>query len=209
MTRQSHNVSMNVRSQKKQEKIERILDHGIEAFRVHGYHSSSVQDLADFCKISKGSFYQYFESKEHFCQQVILHYSRKMASMVSVIFDDESLNGLEKLVKFYEAILDRIKNADFKTGCLYGDLSAELGGVNAACSETLSVCLQKAADVFESVVIEGQKDGSIRSDIDAKTLSSMNYNSFSGAILRMKVDRNLNAGKEFISTYVKKLLAYN
>jgi len=200
---------MNTRSQKKQEKIERILDHGIEAFREHGYHSSSVQDLADYCKISKGSFYQYFESKEHFCQQVIIHYSSKMSSMVSEIFEDKTLNGLSKLIKFYEAVLQRIKGSGFKTGCLYGDLSAELGGVNHSCSETLSQCLQKAATVFETAVIEGQKDGSIRSDIDSKTLSSMNYNSFSGAILRMKVDRNLDAGKEFINTYVKKLLAYN
>ena len=207
MTNQSHNKFMNIRSQKKQEKIDRILDHGIEAFREHGYHSSSVQDLADFCKISKGSFYQYFESKEHFCQEVIKHYSKKMASMVAEIFEDESLNGLNKLVKFYEAILARIENSEFKTGCLYGDLSAELGGVNISCSDTLSECLKKAAAVFESAVKEGQKDGSIRTDIESGILSSMTYNSFAGAILRMKVDRKLDAGKEFIETYVKKLLA--
>lgn len=200
---------MNIRSQKKLEKISRILDHGIEAFRVHGYHSSSVQDLADYCKISKGSFYQYFESKEQFCQQVILHYSSKMRAMTGDIFNDSSLSGLEKLVKFYAAILERTKNSGYKTGCLYGDLSAELGGVNEECSTTLSKCLQKVAEVFQAAIQEGQKDGSIRTDIDAGTLASMSYNSFSGVILRMKVDRSLDAGEEFINTYIKKLLAHN
>ena len=128
--------------------------------------------------------------------------------MVVEIFGDESLNGLSKLVKFYETVLARVKEADFQSGCLYGDLSAELGGVNEACSETLSKCLSKAAEVFASVIIEGQKDGSIRTDIDSKTLSSMSYNNFAGVILRMKVDRKLDAGQEFIETYVKRLLAH-
>lgn len=200
---------MNIRSQKKQEKIDRILDHGIEAFREHGYHSSSVQDLADYCQISKGSFYQYFESKEHFCQEVIKHYSEKMISMVSDLFHDKSLSGMQRLEAFYTKVIERISSSEFQSGCLYGDLAAELGGVNEPCSETLSKCLTASSKLFEVAIKDGQQDGSIRSDIDSLTLTSITYNSFTGIILRIKVDRNKEAGQEFINTYVKKLLAAN
>lgn len=200
---------MNVRSQKKQEKIDRILDHGIEAFREHGYHSSSVQDLADYCRISKGSFYQYFESKEHFCQEVIKHYCDKMTSMAHDLFHDKSLSGRQRLEIFYTQVLERVSNSEFQRGCLYGDLAAELGGVNEPCSETLSNCLTTSAKLFEVAIKDGQKDGSIRADIDSLTLTSITYNSFTGVILRMKVDRNKTAGQEFINTYIKKLLASN
>lgn len=209
MTNQSHNKFMNIRSQKKQEKIDRILDHGIEAFREHGYHSSSVQDLADFCKISKGSFYQYFESKEHFCQEVIKHYSGRMNLMLHELFQDQSLSGLQRLELFYNKAIGMVSDSKFQTGCLYGDLAAELGGVNQPCSETLSKCLNSSLKIFELAIKDGQKDGSIRSDIDAETLSSVTFNSFTGIILRMKVERNHEVGLEFVNTYVKKLLASN
>ena len=207
MTNQSHNKFMNIRSQKKQEKIDRILDHGIEAFREHGYHSSSVQDLADFCKISKGSFYQYFESKEHFCQEVIKHYSRRMNQMLHELFQDKALSGLQRLELFYNKAIWMVSDSKFQTGCLYGDLAAELGGVNQLCSETLSECLNSSLKIFEVAIKDGQEDGSIRADIDPETLSSVTFNSFTGIILRMKVERGQEAGLEFVNTYVKKLLA--
>lgn len=206
---QSHNTFMNSRSQKKQEKIERILDHGIEAFRENGFHSSSVQDLADFCQISKGSFYQYFASKEHFCQEVIKHYSEKMNAKSAIIFNDQKHSGLERLEIFYSMVIERIKSSGFQTGCLYGDMAAELGGVNAACSDTLLQCLNSSLKLLEGAMKDGQQDGSIRSDIDAKTLSSLSFSHFSGVILRMKVERNKSAGLEFINTYLKKLLTSN
>lgn len=209
MTNRSHNKNMNIRSQKKQEKIERILDYGIEAFREHGYHSSSVQDLADYCKVSKGSFYQYFESKEHFCQEVIKHYCAKMNAMAHDLFHDKSLCGLERLVAFFSQALEMVRESEFQSGCLYGDLAAELGGVNESCSETISECLKASSVLFERAIKDGQGDGSVRTDIDSKTLTSITFNSFTGMILRMKVERSEKAGKEFIDTYIKKLLAAN
>ena len=200
---------MNDRSIRKQQKIERILDHGIEAFRKYGYHSSSVQDLADFCQISKGSFYQYFESKEHFCREVIKHYGSRLNSMLSQIINNEDINGIQKLETFYRAAIDMVKNSDFKTGCLYGDLSAELGGVNHPCSDTLNSCIEGSCRIFENAILEGQKDGSIRKDIKAATLASLSFFSFTGYILRMKVERSTAGGEEFLTTYLKQLLSSN
>lgn len=200
---------MNDRSLRKQQKIERILDHGIEAFRKYGYHSSSVQDLADFCQISKGSFYQYFESKEHFCREVIKHYSRRMDGMVTQIINNPDLNGIQKLETFYRAAIDMVKNSDYKTGCLYGDLSAELGGVNHPCSDTLNSCVEGSCRLFEKAILEGQKDGSIRKDIAATTLASLSFFSFTGYILRMKVERSTAGGEEFLATFLKQLLSSN
>ena len=47
-----------------------ILAAGIKVFREKGYESSSVQDIADECGISKASLYTFFSSKEEIFLQV-------------------------------------------------------------------------------------------------------------------------------------------
>lgn len=198
---------MNNRSLKKQEKIAGILDFGIQAFREKGYHSAGVQELADSCGLSKGSFYQYFQTKENFCQQVIERYSEKMCSILNELFADDSLTGLSSLKNTYSAMIDMIAESSFQCGCLYGDLAAELGGVNEKCSDALKTSIDSTNKIFKEVVQRGQEDGSIRKDLNADILAEVTMNSFSGVILKMKVDRSIRAGEQFITTFLDGMLS--
>ena len=95
---------MNERSQKKQEKISKILDYGIQAFREKGYHSAGVQELADACNLSKGSFYQYFETKENFCKLVIQRYGENLSSFMDDYFQNAEGSAVEILKSFYSSV---------------------------------------------------------------------------------------------------------
>lgn len=41
-----------------------ILTHAAALFSAQGYTRSSIADLADACKLSRGALYHYFDSKE-------------------------------------------------------------------------------------------------------------------------------------------------
>ncbi|NIK79553.1 AcrR family transcriptional regulator [Paenibacillus castaneae] len=41
-----------------------IMESAIRHFSEHGFSATSIQDIADDCGISKGSFYKFFQSKE-------------------------------------------------------------------------------------------------------------------------------------------------
>ncbi len=43
---------------------EEIIQKALYLFRVHGYHSTSLQTIADACGLLKGSIYHYFSGKE-------------------------------------------------------------------------------------------------------------------------------------------------
>ena len=49
----------------------RLLDEGVTSLIGQEYHGTSIKEVLDQLKVPKGSFYNSFESKEHFGAEVI------------------------------------------------------------------------------------------------------------------------------------------
>jgi len=56
----------------KQHRKEQILEAAFQLFSRNGYYNTSVSDIAEKAKLSKGLLYTYFESKEHLLNEVVL-----------------------------------------------------------------------------------------------------------------------------------------
>src|SRR5699024_12578869 len=81
------------------DKKEEIMLTAIQFFSEKSYFSTSVQEIAEHCEISKGTFYTYFETKEELLIQVI-DYSRLKLFEHTMNLDFEStLSPKEKLIK--------------------------------------------------------------------------------------------------------------
>lgn len=55
-----------------------IVDAAIQLFIEQGYHATSIQDILNRCRISKGTFYKHFESKVELLQASLLYIEDKM-----------------------------------------------------------------------------------------------------------------------------------
>ena len=53
---------------------EKLLDRGVALLMEQGYHGTGLQELVKSVGVPKGSFYNYFESKEAFSAEVVAHY---------------------------------------------------------------------------------------------------------------------------------------
>ena len=53
---------------------ENLLNQGVALFMEQGYHGTGLQEILDAVSVPKGSFYNYFGSKEDFGAEVIQHY---------------------------------------------------------------------------------------------------------------------------------------
>ncbi|HEX8874632.1 MAG TPA: TetR/AcrR family transcriptional regulator, partial [Nitrosospira sp.] len=60
---------------KKEFNRENLLNEGVVLLREQGYHGTGLQEILDAVNIPKGSFYNYFDSKEDFGAEVIQHYT--------------------------------------------------------------------------------------------------------------------------------------
>ncbi|WP_226035567.1 TetR/AcrR family transcriptional regulator [Aquibacillus saliphilus] len=86
-----------------------IMKTAMKLYSQKGYFSTSMQEIAEDCGISKGSLYKYFESKEDLLVKVFEYNHDKMVQQAKFINSDQSLSPRENLKKLivieFEGIL--------------------------------------------------------------------------------------------------------
>lgn len=93
-----------------------IIQSAIKHFSEKGYFSTSVQEIADDCGMSKGSFYKYFDSKEELLIQIFEYYQDKMLQKAAKVNFDASFSPKKGLMeKIIVQIEDFLENKDFMT----------------------------------------------------------------------------------------------
>ncbi len=76
-----------------------IIEAATKFFSEKGYYSTSVQEIAEYCGMSKGSIYKLFSSKEDLLIDVFEHFQNIMFAKAAIASDDSSLTPKELLIK--------------------------------------------------------------------------------------------------------------
>ena len=168
---------------------EKLLDQGLKLFISQGYHGTGIKEVVDQIKVPKGSFYNYFESKEQFGAEVIRHYSKEVVSNMATWLNGSEDNALSALKQFFEQEMQR--HQEVKAGCIIGNLGAELGGSSQLCQQAMLEGFKAMKQQFLRALKRGQNQGSIRDDISAEELADFLVNAYEGALVRMQVEQSI------------------
>lgn len=168
---------------------EKLLDHGLKLFIEQGYHGTGIKEVVDQVKVPKGSFYNYFDSKEQFGAEVIRHYSKWVIANMAACLSEPENNALSALNNFFEQ--EMLRHQETKVGCIIGNLGAELGGSSELCQQAMMEGFQGMKQQFLRTLKRGQTQGTIRDDISAEELADFLVNGYEGALLRMQVEQSV------------------
>lgn len=83
----------------------------------------------------KGSFYNYFKSKDDFGLQVIDYYVEQFALLLDNTIKDSTLSPTGKMRKVLLFFMDFYKSKNYAYGCPIGNLSQEMGDLSPVFSE--------------------------------------------------------------------------
>lgn len=135
---------------------ERILDAAVTLFIEKGYEETSIQDILDVLKLSKGGVYHHFKSKEEILDAVMQRRAQYAADMLHQIIQNTIAdNAKERLKKVLYQL-----GTDTKMHTLDAVLSSQInphfivGG--------LQVCVKQDAPIIRGLIEEGLKDGSLQ-----------------------------------------------
>lgn len=96
------------------EKRKLLIDTATKIFAEKGYFSTSVQEIAEQCSMSKASLYKLFSSKEDLFIEVFEYHQNSMFQKASRYSFDTSLSPKELLIKqFSTQIEDFLERKDF------------------------------------------------------------------------------------------------
>lgn len=182
----------------KEEITDRILKIGVSLIAKKGYHAVGLNEILQTANIPKGSFYYYFKNKEDFGLQVIEKFSADGLVGLDIALGDSSKNCKERIIQFFQDVNKLYTDKDFKEGCLLGNSSIELADKSDTFATVVNKELKKFEDRFETVVKEGQEEGSIKSDKTPKDVADFIVTNWHGALLRMKSAKNTDSLGTFI-----------
>ncbi|MET8775119.1 TetR family transcriptional regulator C-terminal domain-containing protein [Nocardia sp. NPDC004654] len=166
-----------------------LVEEGAAGFLANGYHGTGIKQVLDAVGVPKGSFYNYFDSKESFGQAVIDYHSRCIQRNLAEALGPapDPVTGLRT---FFAKQMDEFVETDFTGGCLIANLGGELEG-SETLRESLSGAFRGWRDGVAKALLEAQERDLVRGDIPAEELADLLIESWEGAVIRMKIDRSL------------------
>jgi TetR/AcrR family transcriptional repressor of nem operon len=178
------------RTTQKEINRENLLNQGVALLMQQGYHGTGLQEILDAVQIPKGSFYNYFGSKENFGAEVIRHYITPYIQQITRYLEQSDIDALSALQRYFNESIAELERTNFKGGCLLGNLIGEIGDSSEVCRVALQTTLNSYRDVLQLGISMAQQQGSIRTDKSARELADLLVNTWQGALLRMKVEQS-------------------
>jgi TetR/AcrR family transcriptional regulator, transcriptional repressor for nem operon len=184
---------------------DQLVTSALETFHRQGFNGSGVQDITNAAGLPKGSFYNYFESKEALALEVIDRYGKEQRALAEVL-SDESISPVERLRRYFGLLASNLVAQNYERGCLMGNLSTELADQSRVIRDRLGSNFAAWSRAIEACIRDGQKTGEISRDSDPRVLAEFLLNSFEGAILRMKVEKDSSPLDHFMTLVFSRVL---
>ena len=171
--------------------INDVIREGSALIQRRGYHAVGVNDVLRATGIPKGSFYNFFKSKEDFAEAILDAYGADYAKWVKQLVADgpEALPAIERVSHFYETLIDANEADDFSRGCLIAKLSNELARENDRLAEVCERNFQLLISGLTEVLAKAQEEGDARTDYTPAQLAEYCHAGFYGQYPRANATR--------------------
>lgn len=183
-----------------------ILEAALECFSVKGYYASTVDDIVRFAKLSKGTVYNYFNSKEDIFIGILRYEQKKAQEKLKAALQDIE-SPLEKL-KYWintDVPYSLSKKKLMRVHVEFWLYSTGSPDVQHILTERFDVIFY----MVKEIVQEGQRLGEIKHDIDPEQASEMFWSLHDGIWLHAvigydeeKLEDNIKEMEKVILTYL-------
>ena len=157
---------LSLRERKKAATKERIYLEALELFRRKGFAAATVDEIAEAAEVSKGTFFNYYASKESLLHYAGERYASAAAQAVQATLRDPHLALRQKL----SLMLSQLASAvDANRGVVQVAVLEVLKAPEAVAEIPYRGSLQ---DAVTALLAEGQARGEMRADVSPALVSS-------------------------------------
>ena len=171
---------------KRDRKKDHILWSGIELMRASGYNGTSVKDIVDAAGVPKGSFYNYFDSKESFAIEALEAYGSQDYDTCRSLLVAGDRTPLQRIAHYFEQSVNRSCEGGFRIGCFFGNMCQEMADCNEAIRVKVRQLMAEHTQLIADVLEEAKVAGEIRSETQTTALAEFILNAWEGSLIRMK-----------------------
>lgn len=143
-----------------------VLERAMQAFWAHGYEATSMNDLVAATGINRGSIYSAYTNKHTLFMASLRHYDR--------VYRQEFLDSIarahtpkEAIVATFDAAARQCGTGKTPGGCLLVNTVLELSPNDPGVRDFVDSSLHEVEAFFASLIEAAQRDGTVRSELNA------------------------------------------
>jgi AcrR family transcriptional regulator len=155
-----------VTTQYKTEVKEKIVQAALTTFSKYGYDKTRMDDIAENAKISKGTLYLYFKSKEKLFYVISENSTKELKEQISKLFSKK-----EDLVSDAEKFYDQYRNLIHDSEKVFFEMIAE-SSRNLKLRRALYEHRIKVYDIVINYLNHQLEKGFFRKNIDVNAIAS-------------------------------------
>jgi len=171
---------------------ERILDAAEEIMWKRSFHSVGLNEILKAVGVPKGSFYHWFESKEHFGVELLKHYIAAATgeSSHALVSDECGKYPMPRMLSFLETSIQKFEECGQKCPCLVLKLASEVTDLSEPMREVLSAGLDKWLDMLAGVFDEAKVLGHISKKVNSRHEAELFRDLWAGSIQRSTISKS-------------------
>src|SRR5262249_42819688 len=117
---------------------QKLLEAAQELMMAKGYTATSVDEICEAAGLTKGSFFHYFEGKEHLGREVAQRFAASMQQLFQSAPYHQKKDPLDRVFGRVDFLIDLVSSPQAPKGCLLGtfvqELSATHPGIRSVCA---------------------------------------------------------------------------
>lgn len=184
-----------------------LLEAGMHLLTENGYHGTGIKQIVDTVNVPKGSFYNFFTSKEDFVEKIIEyygHYTENEFATISKAFEDE--RALTRLWQYFSGKVALRYQSNESCACLVGGLSSEIAQSSAICRNAIIKLKANWLSTLTLLFSQAQTQGDIRDDITAHDIAASFHNCWQGSLLEYQLNTDPNMLMSRLRTFITAFL---
>jgi TetR/AcrR family transcriptional repressor of nem operon len=173
---------------------EKILHAAKTLMLSKGYPATTVDEICENAKVSKGSFYHSFSSKEELGLSLLEWYHQGGAEKIFGGSFNDVKDAKQKMFEFLDHV-DRSSKELWHNGCLLGNLGMELAETSPKIRIEVSRNFKKLTHRLEEIFEPAAKRKTARGGSSAKELAEQFLVMLEGSIVLARVNQDWSVVK--------------
>jgi TetR/AcrR family transcriptional repressor of nem operon len=186
---------------------QKLLDAAQELMLGKGYTATSVEEICEAAGLTKGSFFHYFEGKEHLGRVVAERFSATMQQVFQSAPFHQKKDPLERVFGRIDFLIELARSPQRPRGCLLGTFVQELSATHPGIRSVCATCFADAARSFQQDLDEARTRYAPRSRWSSQSLAEHLTAVAQGALILAKAKQDPEAMAEGL-THFRTYLEY-
>ncbi|MCB1549521.1 MAG: TetR/AcrR family transcriptional regulator [Hyphomicrobiaceae bacterium] len=175
----------------KQFNKDEALDKAMQAFWMHGYEATSMQDLVDCTGVNRGSLYATYGDKHALFLAALRSYDQRRRTMLGEL--EGRYSPREAIRRLFAGIVDEASPSGSNRGCFMTNTALELAAHDPEVKTLVAAAQEDVEAFFLRMIRRGKAEGAIGAHVKPQETSRALLASLLGVLVlvRSRPDRGV------------------